>query len=88
MGNLKPFPCFACGKCCQNIADKPQAIYLDRGDGICRHYNELSKMCKIYNERPIICRIKDFYNTYLTHIYSWEEFVELNLKGCHQLNEK
>ena len=28
---------------------------LDRGDGVCRHLNDKSNLCRIYDDRPPIC---------------------------------
>lgn len=86
--NKNPFPCFSCGKCCQRVSSNPQGKYLDRGDGTCRHFDDSTKHCKIYNDRPLICRVEAYYKAYLTHIYSWQEYVEMNLSVCHQLNQE
>lgn len=48
------FPCKACGRCCQHTQGHPQ---LDRGDGICRYYDEQSRFCAIYDKRPVACSV-------------------------------
>ena len=53
---LSPFPCTACGKCCQNVDKSEQTVFLDRGDGTCRHFNEDTKLCLIYENRPLVCQ--------------------------------
>jgi Fe-S-cluster containining protein len=49
------FPCKACGKCCQHTQGHP---HLDRGDGICRHYDEQTRFCAIYDNRPVACSVE------------------------------
>ena len=53
------FICKKCGKCCRNIdLIVPE---FDRGDGICRDYDDETKLCKIYEIRPLVCRAKEMY---------------------------
>lgn len=59
--------------------------YLDRGDGVCRHFDEQTNLCGIYAEKPLVCRVEDYYKTHLSHIYEWNEFVKLNLDICQKL---
>ncbi|WP_367179482.1 YkgJ family cysteine cluster protein [uncultured Oceanisphaera sp.] len=58
----KEFPCYQCGKCCSNVHLSELTRYLDRGDGVCRHLDKVTKLCSIYNERPEICRVKVQYD--------------------------
>ncbi len=51
---------------------------LDRGDGICRHYQTDSHLCAIYDKRPQICRVEDQYLLNYQSQYSWQEFIALN----------
>ncbi|WP_230469588.1 YkgJ family cysteine cluster protein [Gibbsiella quercinecans] len=62
-----------------------ETCFLDRGDGTCRHYDAASKGCSIYNFRPDICRVDLQFERHYSRLYSWEEFVELNLAVCRQL---
>lgn len=62
--------------------------FLDRGDGTCRHYEAVSKGCRIYHQRPDICRVDLQYRLNYAHVYSWEEFVALNEAVCQQLLEQ
>ncbi|MEG9531666.1 YkgJ family cysteine cluster protein [Mannheimia indoligenes] len=80
---LAPFPCTACGKCCKRVGLAEETASLDRGDLICRYFDEQTNLCKIYENRPLVCRVEDYYKTYLTEVYSWEEFVALNVKVCN-----
>lgn len=80
-----PSPCTACGLCCKQVGMSVETAFLDRGDNICRHFDEKSKLCTIYEQRPLVCQVQDYYQTHLTHLYSWQEFIELNQKICKQL---
>jgi Fe-S-cluster containining protein len=81
------FPCTQCGLCCQYVHLADETRFLDRGDGICRHYSVVNKSCTIYEKRPDICRINRQYELNYHHLYSWEEFVTLNMHVCNQLTE-
>ena len=83
---LKTFPCTQCGACCRHVNLSELTKHLDRGDGICRHYDLDSKLCGIYERRPEICRIDTFYQKHLKEQFTWNEFVELNLIACKQLD--
>ncbi|HAY5018302.1 MULTISPECIES: YkgJ family cysteine cluster protein [Acinetobacter] len=82
---LKTFPCTQCGACCRHVNLSELTKHLDRGDGICHHYDLDSKLCSIYERRPEICRIDTFYQKHLKEQFTWNEFVELNLIACKQL---
>ena len=84
---LKTFPCTQCGACCRHVNFSELTEYLDRGDGICRHYDFESKLCRIYETRPEICRIDIFYQKKKKKQLSWNEFVDLNLIACKQLGD-
>ncbi len=81
----KPFPCNKCGQCCQRVNLAPETHFLDRGDGVCRHYDALGKGCNIYNHRPDICRVDRQFQLIYSQRYSWEEFVAANLEVCDLL---
>lgn len=83
--NLSPFPCTACGKCCRNVHLSEQTAYLSRGDGVCQYFDEQTNLCTIYESRPLVCRVEDYYKTYLSHIYTWDEFVKMNVEICNKL---
>lgn len=82
---LNLFPCNSCGKCCRRVNLSDLTNYLDRGDGICRNFDEVSNLCNIYNDRPLICRVEDYYKTYLSDQIGWDEFVKINLDICEKL---
>ncbi|WP_404300074.1 YkgJ family cysteine cluster protein [Alicycliphilus denitrificans] len=81
----KPFPCTQCGLCCQHVHLSNETHFLDRGDGICKHYDMASKACSIYTERPDICRVDRMYSLRYVQQHTWDEFVTMNLKVCTQL---
>lgn len=80
-----PFPCDACGECCRHVNRSEQTVFLDRGDGTCRHFDELSRLCNIYDTRPLVCRVEDYYAKYLSQIVSWHDFVQINMTICYDL---
>lgn len=78
-----PLQCL-CGACCRSLTGVPLYAALDRGDGVCRHLDEGSILCRIYADRPSICRVTEMYERY-SDLLSWTEFVTLNLKSCDTL---
>ncbi len=79
------FPCTSCGKCCRKVGNSPQTHFLDRGDSVCRYFNEEKNLCNIYNDRPIVCRVQDYYKQYLSDKIRWIDFVEINQEICQKL---
>lgn len=82
---ISPFPCNSCGKCCRRVNLSELTVYLDRRDGVCHNFDESSNLCNIYNDRPLVCKVEDYYTTYLTEQISWDDFVKLNLEICEKL---
>lgn len=82
---LTPFPCTACGKCCRNIHLNDTLSYLDKGNGVCKHLIESSNLCANYDGRPLVCRIEDYYKNNLTGLFTWNEYVNMNLEVCKKL---
>ncbi len=82
------FPCTACGQCCKKVNLSEQTDYLNRGDGTCRHFSDSSLLCTIYEDRPLICRVEDYYEKHLSHLYEWDGFVKMNLEVCEQLQNQ
>ncbi|AKQ31378.1 MULTISPECIES: YkgJ family cysteine cluster protein [Acinetobacter] len=83
----KSFPCTQCGACCRHVTLSELTIYLDRGDGICRHHDTGTHLCTIYEQRPDVCRVDTYYEQHFKRQYTWGEFIELNLIACKQLSE-
>lgn len=86
--NLTPFPCDACGLCCRQVGNSEQTTHLDRGDGVCQHFDDETYLCKIYESRPLVCRVEDYYKRYLAQTYQWETFVEMNVEICQRLKKQ
>jgi hypothetical protein len=82
---LTPFPCTACGKCCRLVGNSEQTAFLDRGDGVCRHFDEQTNLCTIYETRPLVCRVEDYYRRYLSNKIKWDNFVQINVEICRKL---
>ena len=79
------FPCTQCGACCRHVDLAEETRFLDRGDGTCQHYDGVTSACRIYSSRPEICRVEQYYERHYVHLYSWEQFVELNQQACRRL---
>ncbi|MFV9473433.1 YkgJ family cysteine cluster protein [Advenella sp. RU8] len=84
------YPCTRCGLCCQHVDRLDETQFLNRGDGICKHYHELGRRCEIYDERPEICRVESVYKKHYAKFYDWDQYVEMNMNACLglQLEEK
>ncbi|MEE6076862.1 YkgJ family cysteine cluster protein [Avibacterium paragallinarum] len=76
-----------CGRGSRRVNLSEQTRFLDRGDGVCHHFNERTNLCSIYQNRPLVCRVKDYYLAHLSNQYSWEEFVRLNIEVCEILKK-
>ena len=79
------FICDKCGQCCRNLNNSELYSNLDRGDGVCRYL--AGNLCTIYENRPLICRIDEFYNTYLKNDISLEDYYMLNYEACRRLKK-
>lgn len=79
------FPCTKCGLCCQHVDRSQETVFLDRGDGTCKHFDACTNTCSIYEVRPDICRVdKQFVLRYSSQL-TWENFVYLNVQVCEKL---
>jgi hypothetical protein len=78
------FPCSKCGACCRKIGE----IYpeLEGPDGSCIYLSS-DNLCTIYPNRPLLCNVDKFYEECLKDRMSKEEYYELNLKGCKNLQD-
>ncbi|MBY0453397.1 MAG: YkgJ family cysteine cluster protein [Burkholderiaceae bacterium] len=85
---MTKFPCNQCGICCQRVHWAEETKFLDRGDGVCKHYAQDSKLCTIYAQRPEICRVDRQYILHYENKYDWNEFVALNLQVCAALESQ
>ena len=82
------FNCDKCGLCCQQVSTSEIYAGLDRGDGICRYYDDSTKLCSIYDSRPIICNVDKAYQEFFQDKMSMEEYYALNYKSCQTLKKK
>jgi hypothetical protein len=82
----KEFVCSRCGACCRNIHLYEPASYLDRGDGVCKYYNDNDKSCTIYEFRPEICRVDKMYKLFKNKM-TWNEYIDLSYESCEELRK-
>lgn len=81
------FPCDCCGLCCQHLDADPLYRDLDRGDGVCHHYDSRTHLCKIYDHRPQKCNVAAAYNWFRGQM-TYEEYIQTNIKACQKLKEE
>ena len=81
----EPFPCNGCGKCCRHVDRSQETSWLDRGDAVCRHFDEVTNLCLIYEDRPLVCRVEEYYEQHLSRSFEWNDFVKINLEICQNL---
>lgn len=85
--NPRVFPCTRCGACCRNLGESALLSQLDRGDGVCRHLDVDTNLCRIYETRPKICRVTDMYGAFEDRL-TWGEYVALNQQACRELQAR
>ncbi len=81
------FDCDRCGLCCRNIRLANFNHELDRGDGVCKNFDETTNLCRIYAERPIFCNVDAYYEKFLSQTMSREDFYKLNHDACERLKK-
>lgn len=79
------FKCDMCGLCCKNVGKSFLQAEFDRGDGVCKNYDDETRLCKIYSNRPIVCNVSAYYEKFLSQVISREEFYKMNYKVCEEL---
>ncbi len=82
------FECDCCGLCCRNLLKNPIYSDLDRGDGVCIYFNEITNLCNIYKERPDKCNVDKTYDLLFTKEISREEYYKLNYEACQKLKKE
>ena len=85
MDKIERFYCERCGKCCRNLRMSSLYVNMDRGDGVCKYYDEVSRLCNIYENRPIICNVDAYYDAYLRCKMTRKEYYDRNRKICEKL---
>lgn len=80
------YPCTKCGACCRLIYTSPMFDKdMQNEDGSCKYL--INNQCSIYESRPEYCKVFEMYNKYYRTDYSIEEFYNLNIKVCNELQE-
>lgn len=79
------FPCNQCGACCKSIRLSKITNWLDRGDGVCKYFDENQNTCTIYDNRPEVCNVQKMYEKHYAKQFSWDDFVILNQTSCEVL---
>lgn len=81
------FPCTVCGECCRRVDHADETRWLDRGDGLCRYFDEKLMLCSIYDVRPAICNIEVMYNSRYSGNMTKLDFYRLNAECCNLMQE-
>ena len=81
------FPCDKCGICCTKLDKSPIYQNLNRGDGVCLHFDEVTLLCRIYETRPDICNVDLIYDQTFKDRMKRSEFYHLNLIACRTLQD-
>lgn len=79
------FKCDKCGICCEHVDFVKSA--LNRGDGVCRYFDEKTRLCGIYEIRPCLCNVDASYEKYFKNSMSKAEFYAENYKACEALKK-
>lgn len=74
--------------CCKNISHIEALKGFDLGNGVCRFLDIETNSCKIYESRPEICNIDSMYKRHFHALYTYKEFVNLNIEACNAMQEK
>jgi len=81
------FPCSQCGLCCQRVGRSPLTDFLDRGDGVCTHFDAVTRLCAVYDRRPMVCRVEAAHNVIAPHL-DRTDYYKANAEICNQLQEE
>lgn len=84
---VKVFKCDKCGLCCKQLNRSSIYSELDRGDGVCKFFDEKVNLCTIYQNRPLLCNIDKSYEIYFKNSMSKDEYYQLNYDACKKLKE-
>lgn len=88
MNRSKMYPCKRCGACCCLVGNNPWGKKMARPSGVCKWLDEQTNLCKIYAKRPLICRVDQYYEQFLSDEISREEFYQLNLEQCKLIQKR
>ena len=82
------FECNQCGACCKSINLSEETIFLNRGDGVCRYFDDFNNTCTIYDNRPAVCNVRVMYEKRYKNQFSWSEFTRINKLACSALFDR
>ena len=82
------FACDKCGLCCTKLSGLPIYSEFDRGDGVCKFFDEELRLCTIYPKRPLVCNVEKSYEKFFKWSISKEEYYKANYEACRELKEK
>ncbi len=82
------FICDKCGLCCMQLRRSIVYHKLDRGDGICRYFDDVSRLCTIYEERPLICNVDKMYDMFFENKMLKSKYYQLNYESCKMLKKR
>ena len=85
MQKYKTFICDCCGCCCKNISLSPIYLKFDRGDGVCKYFDDETSLCSIYSNRPIEGNVDVVYKRYFIKKMSKKLYYEMNYRACEKL---
>ena len=78
------FLCTRCGLCCEHLELNPVYAELNRGDGVCKHFDAEKRACSIYETRPALCRVDESYPLFAQKM-SLQEYHAANWQVCQAL---
>jgi Fe-S-cluster containining protein len=76
------FPCKSCGECCRHVRGAPG---LDRGDGICVHFDEATRLCQVYEARPMACSVDRAFSNLFQDRISANVYYMVQARACATL---
>lgn len=77
--------CSECGDCCEAMGQ--YIDNLNRGDGVCKHFDMSARLCRVYEERPLICQIDKAYDKlYKNEFINKQHYYEVMRSFCNKEN--
>lgn len=70
------------------MGDSEEYKDLNRGDGVCRHYDDSTHKCLIYKERPLRCNVDEYYKAILSDKMPLKDYHRMNRMACDELKRK
>ena len=82
---MNKFPCTKCGLCCMRAGTVENFPLEVDHNGVCSKYDKEKKECTIYKDRPMVCRIDDHYDKYLSANVDRNYWYHYNAQMCNKL---